>query len=70
VSAVIPQIFAVNELFYAGVDPNEMRFKHAGCFDVGLACGGIGRIAMKISIEEVQKKTAKRPGRNPKGNPA
>jgi hypothetical protein len=35
-----------------------MRFKHAGCFDVGLACGGIGHIAMKISIEEARKTRA------------
>ncbi|MDI7261994.1 MAG: hypothetical protein QME90_19030, partial [Thermodesulfobacteriota bacterium] len=24
-------IFASNELFYAGIDPNEMRFRRAGC---------------------------------------
>lgn len=69
ISAVTPQIFAANELFYAGINPNDMRFKHAGCFDVGLACGGIGRIAMKISVEEVQKKSAKRLEGNSKGNP-
>ena len=31
-------IFVANELLYAGIDPNEMRFKRAGCFDVGLKC--------------------------------
>ncbi len=38
--AITPQIFTVNELLCAGVDPNEMRFKRAACFDVGLECGG------------------------------
>jgi len=44
-------IFASNELFYAGVDPNEMRFRRAGCFDVGVKCGGWGHIVMEIRIE-------------------
>ncbi|MEE9400694.1 MAG: hypothetical protein V3V32_01600 [Dehalococcoidia bacterium] len=45
-------IFASNELFYAGVDPNEMRFKRAGCFDVGVRCGGWGNIVMEIRVED------------------
>jgi hypothetical protein len=48
-------IFASNELFYAGVNPNEMRFKRAGCFDVGANCGGWGHIVMEISVEERNK---------------
>ena len=48
--AITPQIFTVNELLCAGVDPNEMRFKRAACFDVGLECGGWGRIVMEIRI--------------------
>jgi len=40
--AITPQIFTVNELLCAGVDPNEMRFKRAACFDMGLECGGWG----------------------------
>ena len=51
-SSMASLIFSSNELFYAGVDPNEMRFKRAGCFDVGLQCGGWGRIVMEISMEE------------------
>ncbi len=43
-------IFTSNELFYAGVDPNEMRFKRAGCFDVGVECGGWGRVVLEISV--------------------
>jgi len=54
--AQLPQlIFAANELVYAGVDPNEMRFKRAGCFDVGVDCGGWGHIVMEIRVEERQK---------------
>lgn len=51
-SAVEKLIFTSNELFYAGVDPNEMRFKRAGCFDVGVHCGGWGHIIMEIKVEE------------------
>ncbi len=43
-------IFASNELVYAGVDPNEMRFKRAGCFDVGVQCGGWGRVVLELSV--------------------
>ena len=49
-NAITPQIFTVNELLCAGVDPNEMRFKRAACFDVGLECGGWGRIVMEIRV--------------------
>ena len=48
-------IFTSNELFYAGVDPNEMRFKRAGCFDVGVQCEGWGHIVMELSIEDRDK---------------
>jgi uncharacterized repeat protein (TIGR04076 family) len=43
---------AVAELFYAGVDPNQMRFKRFGCPDVGLKCGGWGHIVMEISMTD------------------
>jgi hypothetical protein len=36
----------------ANVDPNEMRFNRAACFDVGVQCGGVGRIAMEIKVRE------------------
>jgi uncharacterized repeat protein (TIGR04076 family) len=49
-SAITSQIFTVNELLCAGVDPNEMRFKRAACFDVGLECDGWGRIVMEIRV--------------------
>lgn len=55
VSAVAPLIFTANELFNAGVDPNEMRFNRTGCFDVGVQCGGWGRIVMEVRVEDRKK---------------
>jgi uncharacterized repeat protein (TIGR04076 family) len=51
-SAVAMLIFTSNELLYAGVDPNQMRFKRTGCFDVGVHCGGWGHIIMEIRAED------------------
>ena len=51
-SAAATLVFAANELFYAGVDPNVMRFNRAGCLDVGLQCGGWGKVVVEISVEE------------------
>ena len=44
-------IFSSNELIYAGADPNQMRFKRTGCFDVGVRCGGWGHIVMELKVE-------------------
>jgi len=54
-NSVTQLIFASNELFYAGINPNEMRFRRAGCFDVGVQCGGWGHIAMELSVEDRDK---------------
>ena len=54
-SSMTKLIFASNELFYSGIDPNEMRFKRTGCFDVGVQCGGWGHIVMEIRMEDRQK---------------
>lgn len=51
-AACAGMIFSSNELVYAGVDPNEMRFKRAGCFDVGVQCGGWGRVVLEIKVED------------------
>ena len=53
--SVAQLIYAADELFYAGVDPNEMRFKRAGCGDVGVQCGGWGHIVMEVRVEERKK---------------
>lgn len=54
-SSIAPLIFTANELIYAGVDPNEMRFKRTGCFDVGVQCGGWGRVVMELRVEKNTK---------------
>jgi len=51
-SSIAALIFTSNELFYAGADPNKMRFKRTGCFDVGVECGGWGHIVLELRIEE------------------
>jgi uncharacterized repeat protein (TIGR04076 family) len=55
-AAVAPLVFTSNELLYAGIDPNETRFKRTGCFDVGVQCGGWGRIVLELHVEERQKR--------------
>lgn len=48
-------IQAATELIYAGIDPNQMRFKRVGCSDVGVDCGGWGHIVMELRVEERQR---------------
>ena len=49
----MPTLIAMtHELFYAGIDPNEMRFKRVGCVDIGINCGGWGHIVMEIRVED------------------
>jgi len=54
-SASASMIFTAGELFLAGVDPNEMRFRRAACFDVGVQCGGWGRIVLELSVHDRSK---------------
>lgn len=54
-SAMPALVSMAHELFYAGVDPNEMRFKRVGCIDIGINCGGWGRVIMDIKIEDRKK---------------
>ena len=51
-SSAMMMIYTANEMLYAGVDPHEIRFKRASCFDVGIECGGWGRIVLELKIEE------------------
>lgn len=51
-NSAIMMVFAANEMLYAGIDPNQMRFHRASCFDVGLNCGGWGRIVLELSVED------------------
>jgi uncharacterized repeat protein (TIGR04076 family) len=54
-NAISGLIFASNEMIYAGADPNDMCFKRCGCFDVGVKCGGWGRIVMELKVEDRKK---------------
>ena len=54
-NAATPMIYTVSELLYAGVDPNEMRFRRAGCPDVGLNCGGWGKVVMELTVVDEQE---------------
>lgn len=51
-NAATSMVFTISELYYAGVDPNEMRFKRVGCLDVGVKCGGWGHIVMELSVTD------------------
>jgi len=51
-SVLSTPIFVVNELSFAGVDPNAMRFNRVGCFDVGVRCGGWGHIVLEVKVED------------------
>ena len=51
-SALSAPVVVTNELFYAGVDPNDMRLNKVGCFDVGVKCGGWGHIAMAVTVQD------------------
>ena len=51
-NAAMMMVFTANEMLYAGVDPNQIRFKRASCFDVGLECGGWGRIILELRVED------------------
>lgn len=43
-------IFAIHELMYAGVDGNQLRFSRGGCFDVGVRCGGWGKVVLEARV--------------------
>ena len=61
-NAASAMIFAAGELYYAGVDPNQMRFKRAGCFDVGIRCGGWGRVVLEVKMmdrSEIESRTTR-----------
>ena len=48
-------IYTANELLYAGIDPNEMRFNRVSCTDVGLKCDGWGQIVLELKIIDRNK---------------
>lgn len=64
-SAASGLIFAAGEFLMAGVDPNRMQFRRTGCFDVGVKCGGWGRIIMECRLEDRKTLSDDRQARTP-----
>ncbi len=52
ISQIATLVFGAHELLYAGVDPNNMRFKRVSCPDVGVKCGGWGSVVMELRVED------------------
>ena len=52
IGALSTVVYGAQELFFAGVDPNELRFKRVGCFDVGVRCGGWGNVVLEVRVED------------------
>lgn len=52
-NSAMMMIFSASEMLFAGVDPREIRFNRASCFDVGIECGGWGRIVLELQVETV-----------------
>ena len=49
-NSALMMVYAANEMLFAGIDPNGMRFKRSSCFDVGIDCGGWGNIVLELSV--------------------
>ncbi len=52
-SSLSTVIFAAQELVYAGIPPGKLHFNSTGCIDVGLMCGGWGKVVLKLTAENV-----------------
>ena len=51
-SSLSSLIFSAHELMYADVDPNTMKFNTVDCIDVGIQCGGWGKVVVKLRVED------------------
>lgn len=56
VSQLSTVISAVWERMAAGLDPNGLLIDTVGCVDVGVDCGGWGRVLAKIRVEGPKEK--------------
>jgi len=49
---LMPHLTMVVTAFFENImngrDPNEVMFNRTGCFDVGVACGGWGRVVVEM----------------------
>lgn len=48
-------VYSGMELLLAGADPNKMGFNRTSCVDVGLECGGWGRVVLEIGAEDKEE---------------
>jgi uncharacterized repeat protein (TIGR04076 family) len=51
-NSALMMVFTATEMIFQGIDPNSIKFKRASCFDVGIECGGWGRIVLELNIEK------------------
>ena len=49
--AVAPAVAVMQERIISDLSPEPYLFNHVGCVDVGLACGGWGQIALRLSAQ-------------------
>jgi uncharacterized repeat protein (TIGR04076 family) len=52
IQALGPIVFGAQEFLYAGLDPNLLRFKKVGCFDIGVKCGGLGHVTVAFASQK------------------
>lgn len=51
----ILMLFAANEFIYSGISPMDIKFRRCSCFDVGVSCGGLGRIVLELTVMDMQE---------------
>ena len=56
VSQFYAAILAIWERMAAGLDPNGLLMDRIGCTDVGVDCGGWGRVVAKVYVEGPENK--------------
>ena len=49
-------VFPIWERMVAGLDPNGVLINTIGCTDVGIDCGGWGRVVVKVHVEGPENK--------------
>ena len=59
VSQFTAAVAAIYERVIAGLDPNDLMFNTVSCTDVGVECGGWGRVLVKIRVEDPGKSEAR-----------
>lgn len=51
VSQLTGVVYSIHERIAAGLDPNGLLLSTISCPDVGLECGGWGRVLVKVHVE-------------------